>query len=351
MKGTEMLETKPEIFTESQSFYQTGFTLRQLGQYFFKTNRILTLFGLMMLVSLAGCITGLALDSRTLLGVPIWDKPIKFSISLALYAFTLIWLLSYIKGHPRVIRLVSWVTAFTFLVEMTIIIIQVIRGVSSHFNKATPLDSTLFSLMGSFIMVFWLVNFVAAVYLLFQRFDNPAFAWALRLGLLLALAGAMLGMLMTLQRTPEQELALAAGQKLAMAGGHSVGVNDGGPGLPFVGWSTVGGDLRVPHFVGLHALQLLPLFGWLILRLTRTGYSKVHQVMLVWLAGLAYAGLVGILTWQALRGQSVIAPDALTLGSFAALAAGIGLLAGGVVLHARLRNNRIRPDGGLFYKS
>jgi hypothetical protein len=239
------------------------------------------------------------------------------------------------------VGLVSWVTLISFFVEMVIVIAQVIRGVNSHFNIATPFDSTMFSLMGSFIMIFWVANLLAAILLLFQRFDNPALAWALRLALLLALAGGMLGMLMVMQRSPDQQMALDAGQALTLKGAHSVGVDDGGPGLPFVGWSTVGGDLRIGHFVGLHALQILPLLGWLILRLTRTGFRKAHQVMLVWLAALGYAGLTAILTWQALRGQSIIAPDALTLGAFGALVAVIGLLAGGVVLHARSQQNKL----------
>lgn len=330
-----MLDTKPQVFIATGPARQ-GSKFQKLVNYFFKTNRILTLFGLMMLVSLAGSLTGLLLDNRTLQGVPIWDKPVKFSISLMLYVFTLTWMLSYIKGHPRLVRIISWVTAVAFFAEMSMIIMQVIRGVSSHFNRATDFDAAVFSIMGGFIMVFWLVNLGAAILLLFQRFDNPAFAWALRLGLLLALVGALLAMLMTVQRTPEQQLAVAAGQKLLMAGGHSVGVNDGGPGLPFVGWSTVGGDLRVPHFIGLHALQIVPLLGWLFLRLTRNGFSRGHQFLLVWIAGLGYGGLIAILTWQALRGQSVVAPDVLTLGAFAALLASVWLLTWGVIAHARL---------------
>ena len=335
-----MLETKPAVLAEMRQNNWT-YRTRQLLQRSFSTNRFLTLLGVMMLVTLVASFTGLIFDSRTLLGVPIWNKPIKFSISLALYAFTLTWQLSYIKGHPRVVTIVSTITCLTLLGEMVIVVTQVIRGVSSHFNVATSFDGTLFSIMGGIIMVFWFSNLVAALYLLFQRFDNQALAWALRLALILALVGAALGLLMTIQRTPEQQQALAAGQKLIAAGGHSVGVNDGGPGLPFVGWSTVGGDLRIPHFIGLHALQVLPLLGWFILRFTRRGFSQAHQVTLVWVAGLGYAGLIALTTWQALRGQSIIAPDALTLGAFLALVAAAGILSGGVILHARLRKERL----------
>ncbi|HEX2914284.1 MAG TPA: hypothetical protein VH186_26025 [Chloroflexia bacterium] len=338
-----MLETKPKIVSEIAENKQTqnNFNFRQLLQFSLNTNRILTLLGIMMLISLVASVFGLIFDPRTLGGMPIWTKPAKFSISLALYVFTLIWLLSYVKGHPRLVRLVSWVTFIAFFVEMIIVVTQVIRGVSSHFNVATPLDAALFSLMGNFIMLFWVANLLAAVLLLFQRFDNPAFAWSLRLALILALAGAMLGMLMALQRTPEQQLAIAAGQHLTTAGAHSVGVQDGGPGLPFLGWSTVGGDLRIGHFVGLHALQFLPLLGWLILRFTRTGFTRMHQVILVWVAGAGYAGLIALFTWQALRGQSIIAPDALTLAGFGALVVATCLGAGGVGLHARTRKSRL----------
>jgi hypothetical protein len=106
-------------------------------------------------------------------------------------------------------------------------------------------------------------------------------------------------------------------------GAHSVGVADGGPGLPIVGWSTVGGDLRVAHFFGLHAMQVLPFIGWLLSR--RPSLGARHRLLLVWSSGLAYLGLVLVLTWQALRGQSLIAPDAATLAAFGVLLGSICL--------------------------
>jgi hypothetical protein len=91
-----------------------------------------------------------------------------------------------------------------------------------------------------------------------------------------------------------------------------VGVEDGGPGLPFLGWSTEGGDLRVAHFVGLHALQVLPLIAWF---LSRRRVDLRSRTRLVIIAGIGYLGLTLLLTWQALAGQSIVAPDAAMMAA------------------------------------
>jgi hypothetical protein len=146
--------------------------------------------------------------------------------------------------------------------------------------------------------------------------------------------------------TAEQLAAADAGEGMPIVGAHSVGVEDGGPGLPVVGWSTEGGDLRVPHFFGLHALQVLPLFGWLVSTFSPRWLTPGRRVALVWTAGLSYLGLVGLLTWQALRGQSVVAPDALTLGALFAFAVVAGVVALMVVLGAGLKVQTIAPREG-----
>src|SRR5690606_22015630 len=98
-----------------------------------------------------------------------------------------------------------------------------------------------------------------------------------------------------------------------------VGVPDGGPGLPVTGRSTQGADLRIPPFAGLHALQVIPLAGGGISRRRRLTPGQRPG------AGrpgpLAYLGLVVLLTSQAPRDQRPLAPDALTLGALAGLAA------------------------------
>jgi hypothetical protein len=104
-----------------------------------------------------------------------------------------------------------------------------------------------------------------------------------------------------------------------------VGGPDGGPGLPLIGWSAAHGDLRVAHFVGLHALQVLPLLAWVLAR--RTGLDARTRARLVRVAGSAYAALVALLAWQALRGQALVHPDAQTLLALAALAVATGAAA------------------------
>jgi hypothetical protein len=303
------------------------------------SNRPLAFVGATMLLVLVVSLAGLLLDPRVITGAPAWLKPMKFAISISIYCFMLLWMLTFVRGHRRLVGLISWVTAVALLVEMVLIAGAAALGTTSHFNVSTPLHAAVWYTMAASIALVWAVNLLAAVLLLIQRMPDPAFAWALRLGLLLSLVGMAVAFPMT-QETPEQARAAeAAGIEAPIQGAHAVGVEDGGPGLPVTGWSTTGGDLRVPHFVGLHGLQALPLLGYLLSLFAPYWLRAGHRVVLVWTAGLSYLGLVGILTWQALRGQPLISPDALTLGALFALVLTAGVVASAVVLQA-LRGRR-----------
>jgi hypothetical protein len=127
--------------------------------------------------------------------------------------------------------------------------------------------------------------------------------------MLVTVLGSAAGGLMV-SPTPDQMEALQAGGSVATVGGHTVGAADGSAGLPLVGWSTEHGDLRIPHFFGLHGLQILPFLGWLASRRRRLALSGTR---LAFSASASYVTFIAILTWQALRGQSIVAPDGATL--------------------------------------
>jgi hypothetical protein len=279
---------------------------------------------LMGALTLVG-VGGLFLDDRVLLGLPIWTKPTKFAISIVIYSVTIAWLISLLERRRRLGHWVGNVIAFMLLAEIVVIVGQVMRGRRSHFNVSTPLDATLWSVMAGSIVTLWVATAILAVLLLRQRIADRANALAIRLGMLVAIGGLAEGFLMT-SPTPTQLEAMKTAPP-DFVGAHSVGVAEGGPGLPFVNWSTTGGDLRIGHFIGMHALQALPLLAFALMTLSRR-FPRLHdeavRTRLVLVAGLGYAGLTALVTWQALRGQSIVHPDAVTLGAAVLLVVLVG---------------------------
>jgi hypothetical protein len=164
--------------------------------------------------------------------------------------------------------------------------------------------------------VLFVAHVVIGVVALRQRIGDRATTYAIRLGLGLSLLGMLAAVPMV---TPMQDPGVDG-----ITGAHSVGVSDGGPGLPLTGWSTTGGDLRIGHFIGLHGLQALPLLAFLLSRYGR-GLDVTTRARLVLIAGIAYGVLVALVTWQALRAQPLLSPDLPTLTAFAALLAGTAI--------------------------
>ncbi len=258
---------------------------------------------------------GIFADPRVLTGAPIWLKPFKFAVSFALYTSTLAWMISLLPRRSRVAERGATVLVLMAVAEMVVIVAQVLRGQTSHYNQTSTLNAVLWQVMGTAILVLFVAHFVIGVAVLRQRLADRVSAHAVRWGLGLSLLGLLAAVPM-----------VQPGQM-----GHSVGVADGGPGLPLVGWSTTGGDLRIGHFVGLHALQALPLLALVL----GGRLDQLTRIRLLVIGGVAYGILTVLLTWQALRGQPLLQPDALTLTAWFALAA--ATTAATVVVVARRR--------------
>lgn len=254
----------------------------------------LTATTFLMIGALAVAAIGLAVDPRIITGAPAWLKPAKFAASVGIYTATLAWIFSLLPEWPRTRRIVGWTTAVALVLEIVLIDLQAFRGTTSHFNASTLLDGAIFTVMGVAIMVQTISTIWVAVALWRQRFQDRALGWALRLGMAITIVGALSGGLMP---------PIAA---------HTVGAPDGGPGLPGTGWSTEAGDLRVAHFAGLHAMQALPIVAVVLARRRVTDAARVRLVLT---ASASYTGLFAVLLTQALRGQSIVAPDALTIAA------------------------------------
>lgn len=304
--------------------------------------RLLAAFAGAMVVLAVVSAFGYAIDDRVLVGALIWAKPLKFSLSFALYAVTLGWLVARLHDSrvSRIARRASAVFVAASTLEMAAIVLQVVRGRQSHFNFSTGFDAAVFAAMGAMVSVIMLALVVIAVCLIVQGpLADRAATWAIRLGLGISLTGLCVGFLMLLP-TRAQTLAGTSG---GLRGAHSVGVADGGPSIPLLGWSTTGGDLRIAHFVGMHAIQALPLLALaLTLIPAAAGLSARTRERVVFFAGFGYVGVFALTLWQALRGQALTAPDGLTLTALAALV--LAVATGGAAIVLTARRDDERPD-------
>jgi len=287
-----------------------------------RAHRPLFLLAAAMAAVAAVAFVGLLVDDRTITGIPLWAKPFKFATSIAIYALTFGWLIGQLRRGRRVAWWAGTVAAVFLAVEMVVIVGQALRMTTSHFNNTTPMDSSLYDLMAGSIAAVWVATLVISLLLFANPGPDRARNIAIRAGAMISLIGMALGFLMTIPSAAQIEA------DTGIVGAHTVGLDDGGPGLPLLGWSTVGGDLRIPHFVGMHALQLLPLL-LIVLELLSRRFGVLAdaavRARLMWIAAAGYAAVVALVTWQALRGQSIVQPDAPTMLALAAIVLAVGV--------------------------
>ncbi|AKJ28358.1 hypothetical protein [Caldimonas brevitalea] len=228
--------------------------------------RTLTLFATALLALMVPLAIAAGLDDRLLRGANVWWKPLKFSLSIAVFAITTAWFIGHLPAERRSSRSVRCVVGLTLVAggfELGYITLQAALGQASHYNNSDTLHAVMYTLMG-----------VGAVLL---TATQPLLAWQLHRHSRAALA-------------PAYRLGVTAGLLLTFVLGTGVGAllstqQPPSGGIPIVGWSLSGGDLRPAHFLGIHAQQLLPLAGLALARLpVKTGCRAVALTAVLYAA-------------------------------------------------------------------
>jgi len=287
---------------------------------------------------------GLFVDDRLLLGESVWLKPLKFGFAMGVYTLTLAWLLGKLTKGRRVGWWLGTVFAVAGVLDVGAVAYAAANGTFSHFNQNTdPVARTVQTVFSFGIFPLLLTSLIIAILTLFQRIGDRTLTRALRAGLGLAVASIVVALwLSTSSGATPRTVTDANGHSVSMIGAHGIGDPDGN-GMPVTHWSTTGGDLRVPHFVGMHAIQVLLLIvGILSILATRVAWLRDDRVRarIVGTAALGYAGVFAVLSWQAKRGQSVAHPDQVTLVALAGVAVLTLVSATAVVIAARRQPTR-----------
>jgi len=187
--------------------------------------------------------------------VNAWYKPFKFAFSTFLFAWAMAWYCWYLPSFN--IQLFNWAIIILLGFEIIYIAIQASKGQLSHFNLSTPLYSSLYSMMA--LAATLVTLYTAYVGFLFFNASFPElptyYLWSIRLVILIFVVFSFEGFVM--------------GSRLS----HTIGGADGGAGLPLLNWSTKYGDPRVAHFIGMHALQVLPLLSFYVIKNTKITFA------------------------------------------------------------------------------
>ncbi len=238
-------------------------------------NESLFYFGLICLAFALLCLALTKMTSTQVYNISAWIKPLKFAFSTFLFSWAMAWYCYYLPSFN--ITYYNWVVIVMLGFEIVYIALQAGKGQLSHYNLSTPMYAFLYSMMATAATLVTL--YTAYVGYLFFANDFPSlptyYVWAIRWGIVLFVMFSFEGFVM--------------GSRLT----HTIGGPDGGAGIPFLNWSTKFGDPRVAHFIGMHALQVLPILAFYLLKNTKT----------ILLASIVYALLALFTLVQALQGR------------------------------------------------
>ena len=246
---------------------------------------VLAFTGALHLMLLLATMALLLLDSREVLGINVWIKPMKFMASLTIYLWTIAWLIGYIKNARGSVLAISRGISTCMIIETACLLVQACRGVRSHFNHDTLRQHGIRHHGCRDCHRHAADDLDARSLPPGESMIPRVYLWGIRLGIVVFLVGAVVGGMMS-------------GNE-----GHTIGGVDGGPGLPFLNWRIDAGDLRVAHAFGLHGLQIMPFLGYILSRRARRTQGSSYSLAILVSITVIYSLLILATLLQALSGR------------------------------------------------
>lgn len=233
--------------------------------------------------------TGVYIVTDDSLAGPVsWRKPIVFGMSAGVTLITVGWIMTFLPGHRIRGWLLSCGLGISFLIEVFLIDMQQWRGVPSHFNYSTSFDTAVFSAMGVFIVLIEIVVIIVAVWVFFSLKAPLSLTWAIRIGMVLLVAGQIFGNIIIQNgnpkvKDPQTGEFISEEVKSAYIFGED-------------------GSIKVPHSLALHGVQVLPV---LALLLVFTNWGESRRLTVVILAAAGFTGMLAVSSFQTFSGLAL----------------------------------------------
>ena len=242
----------------------------------YRRNELLFWYGCFNILIAFFCLGLMVFDYTQILGANAWEKPFKYYVSVGILAWSMDFLIYHINSK-RIRIVCSYFIVVSTLIENGIIFYQSSKGVPSHYNISSPFNSMLYSLMVISSITFLLTMIFITIVFFSQR-KMPVsqhYCWGIRMGFLVFVIFSIIGVIMMINSS------------------HTIGGPDGGAGLRFLNWSTKYGDLRIAHFMGVHALQIIPFVSYYMFEKKRQviNFSITYSIVTIALLILAFMGI------------------------------------------------------------
>lgn len=239
-------------------------------------SKFLVSYGVLMAVALILTYAWSSNDQRLLRDVGVWVKPMKFMAATSMFALTTVWVLKVANSNVDHLPAFVWITALlvsTSLFEVVYISYQASQGTASHYNVSDSFHAFMFGVMA-----------LAAIGLTASQAWLAWEIWKEQRGTEMPVEtlSVIIGLVLTFVLSTVSGFMLGGNQPPA---GH---------GLPIVGWH-LHKDIRPSHFLGVHAQQLIPLWG-----LAAANFMGSYSNIGLFLVSVLYVMLWAISLWQSI---------------------------------------------------